>query len=141
MGSLGASELLILPIFVGVTVAAVRLLVRSGGAAVQQRHHSALVSDATPEAFIQRAAAAAASLPKHTLSGVGGATLIVTRNYLKPWRIVVAILLFPIGLIALMARDQETATITAAFDGGRTRVTLDGFFTGQLIDRVNSVIN
>lgn len=142
MGGFGAPELIILSLIVIAIVAAVELLGRSGGSGgAPRRHHSALVSDATPEAFIQRAAAVAAGLPKHTLSGVGSATLIVTRNFTKPWRIVVAILFFPIGLVALMGRDQETATIAASDDAGRTRVTLDGSFAGQLIDRINSILN
>ena len=142
MGGVGFAELLIFVVVVVAVIGLVVAVIKTGGASATSRHHSAIVSDATPEAFIRRAAAAAAGLPKHTLSGgVGCSTLIVTRSYVAAWRILVAVLLFPIGLIALIGKDHETATIAAAPDGGRTRVTLDGAFSGALIDRINAVLN
>jgi hypothetical protein len=139
--NIGAPELLVLlliPLIVVLWVVARR----QSGSGASMKTHTAYVSDPTPEAYIQRAALALAGLPKHTLNGVGGTTLVLARRYTAAWRVVIAILLFPIGLIALIGHDEETATVAAATtDDQRTQVTLRGAFSGSAIDRLNTTLN
>lgn len=143
--NIGVPELLIVLVVLAlpaIIVLVVLLATRgSRGSGTEHRHHTALVSDPTPEAFLQRAAAAVAGLRNHTIGGVGSATLVVTRSYFATWRIVVAVLLFPVGLIALLSRDNDTAAVSAVVDGGMVRVTLDGAFDGALVERLNTVLD
>jgi hypothetical protein len=143
--NLGAPELLIIftlaAVIVIVTLFAIRGRGKRSDSGTPIRHHSALVHDATAEAYIQRATLALAGLSKHELSGVGGSTLVVTRTYTAGWRVLVAVLLFPIGLIALLGHDQDTAIVAAARDGEHVRVTLSGAFAGTAIDRLNTTLN
>jgi hypothetical protein len=138
--NLGAPELVII-LAVFAVVAVLVLVLHYAGIGASEKHHTVLVSDATPEAFIQRAASVVAGLPQHTLSAVGSSTLIATHRYRAGWRAVVAVFFFPIGLLALLGHDEETAAIAAMSDGGHTRVTLNGAFTHPLIERINSVLN
>jgi hypothetical protein len=143
--NVGASELLVIFTLVAIVVIVVSVAFAGRGkrsaSGTPIRHHSALVHDATPEAYIQRATLALAGLSRHQLSGVGGSTLIVTRSYTAGWRVVVAVLLFPIGLLALFGHDVDTATVAAARDGDHVRVTLSGAFAGAAIDRLNTTLN
>jgi hypothetical protein len=62
--------------------------------------------------MIQDLAMAVAHLSNVTVSSPFPTSLIVTRSYLPGRMIAVAILLFPIGLIALFFKTTETATFT-----------------------------
>ena len=143
--NLGAPELLIIFTLVAIAVVVASFAFRGRGtrsdSGTPLRNHSALVHDSTPEAYIQRATLALAGLSRHQLSGIGGSTLIVTRSYTAGWRVVVAVLLFPIGLLALLGRDEDTATVAASHDGDHVRVTLSGAFAGDAIDRLNTTLN
>ena len=68
----------------------------------------------------------------------GPRTLNITSTGLSVWAIVVAILLFPIGLFALMAKDRFTARIQAeTSSSGGTRIRLDGKVADAAARRLN----
>jgi hypothetical protein len=62
---------------------------------------------------------------------------------LKTWQIVCSILLFPIGLLSLLARWNEFS-ITATFmdaGEGRTTITMAGSVPPKMVDHVGNVLN
>ena len=66
-------------------------------------------------------------------------TLDVTSKYTPMWAIVVAILLFPIGLLALMAKESTTLRIHAESNAsGGTRVGLQGNGSEPLSRRLSA---
>ena len=52
--------------------------------------------------------------------------LVLERHFQPAWTILVAIFLFPIGLLALLARDSETITIDLAARDGYTFTMVQG---------------
>ncbi|MEO7555356.1 MAG: hypothetical protein ABIV94_01965 [Acidimicrobiales bacterium] len=142
--NIGSRELLLFLVTVGLVVIVVLAVTpgqRRSGSGTRLRNHTALVSDPSPDTYIQRAAIALAGLPLHSFSGVGASTLVITRQYTAGWRVVVAIIAFPFGLLALVGHDEETATVAATWDGQQTRVTLSGPFSGPAVDRLNVTLN
>jgi hypothetical protein len=112
-----------------------------GSVAGKYRTHTALVSG-SPEEVLQGVGLVVAGLPKHTFAAGGPNTMVITREYYSTWRIVVAIFLFPIGLIALASRDRVTASVVATpAESGRTRMQLMGNFSGDLVGALNRVID
>lgn len=106
-----------------------------------RKEHSALVSG-EPDEVLQRLATAIAGLPKYTFAAGGPGTLVITREYYGTGRVLAAIFLFPIGLIALASKSRETVSAVAVPDSpGRTCLTVSGVFTGRLIDVINSIID
>jgi hypothetical protein len=65
----------------------------------------------------------------YQISGQTDTTLTYTRTFIPAWAIVVAIIVFPIGLIALLVRRE--AVITVAFSGDGTRSTASLVGTAQ----------
>jgi hypothetical protein len=53
-------------------------------------------------------------------------TITYWRRYFPSWSIAVAVLFFPIGLLALLARRDATLVVTAAAESGGTRVDVRG---------------
>jgi hypothetical protein len=50
-----------------------------------------------------------------------------SRRYAPRWAIGVALILFPIGLLALLAREEATLVVRAVPDSGRIRVSASGY--------------
>ncbi len=64
----------------------------------------------------------------------------VTRGRVPVWALVVAILLFPVGLLALLAFRKDKATVSARPAGdGSTRVRIVGTMRNQLLEMVDQV--
>lgn len=63
-------------------------------------------------------------------------------SYVPGWAVVIAILLFPIGLVALVARTSTSGTVIAESNGNRT-VTLHivGEFNKGAVRAINAVID
>jgi hypothetical protein len=94
----------------------------------------------TPEEFSQRISLHLAGAPKHSLT-YGPGTIVVTRRYTPGWAIFLAIFLFPVGLIALVAKAEDTGTIGLTFAGGdRTTLAISGHFTKIAQRRINAAI-
>jgi hypothetical protein len=68
----------------------------------------------------------------------GPNTISIASKVRPAWTIVIAIILFPIGLLALLAKDRVTARIHAeAAPTGGTRVRLDGAVADAAARRLN----
>ncbi len=71
---------------------------------------------------------------------VGAETLTITRKKTGVWIILVCILLFPIGLLALLARQTETISVVARDDAGGVRVAANGQGDDQVVDFLNDLL-
>lgn len=74
----------------------------------------------------------------------GDSSLTVTRKYLPTWAIVVAVigvLLFLIGLLALLFRTTETCTITFMERDGVTVVTVAGTLSSEAYNSLNMALS
>jgi hypothetical protein len=67
-------------------------------------------------------------LAKHNyvLTSQSEAAVSFHKRYWPKWAIVVAVVLFPIGLVALFAKDDATITATFTPEGGGTRLLVTG---------------
>ena len=70
----------------------------------------------------------------------GPSNLTVNFEVLPGWSVLVAILFFPLGLLALLARRTESAVVIASPEGSNTRLRLSGPFSRVAVDRINAVI-
>lgn len=68
-------------------------------------------------------------------------SLTAERTYLPGWAIVVAIIAFPFGLIALIARSSVTGTVIASQEAdGIVVLRMAGCFDRTAVRAINSVI-
>lgn len=103
------------------------------------RRAQALVAG-EPGDLTRQVALALAGLRGHGVRVQGG-LILLTHAVAPYWAIAVAILAFPLGLVALVARDQRTATIAITPVGpGTCRMAMAGIFTNEAIGRLNGVI-
>jgi hypothetical protein len=79
----------------------------------------------------------------YTLMPVGNQTLILTRKYLPNWAIVVAIvgaLFFLVGLLILLYRKTEVATIQfRETDDGFTEIVINGIVSDEVSTRLSLI--
>jgi hypothetical protein len=69
---------------------------------------------------------AVAHLPKVNVSSSAPGQVLVMENWRPLWTILVAIFLFPIGLLALLVVDRATLVINVVSAGAETNVDLSG---------------
>lgn len=76
----------------------------------------------------------------HEPRQTGARQLLVARSHRPRWTIVVAVLLFPVGLFALLVRDTRTCRLEV-FDGPTgARVHLTGPLADELVDDVRAAL-
>lgn len=112
-------------------------------AAGQNFNETILVAEA-PEIVSQRIIAGASGVDGCSVTTVGVGSILITRKYRPTWAIVVAvigILLFLIGLLALLYTVTETLTITIAAEGEGTRITVTGTSSQEMLSRITSVLS
>lgn len=68
-------------------------------------------------------------------------SLTVTFRTTPGWVPLVCIILFPIGLLALMAKNTESSTLIAEPSGPNTRLRISGRFDQVAIGHINAVID
>lgn len=107
------------------------------------RHEDLGTAPASPETFLQDVSAALSFLTHHHVSAGAPGTLIVDREYWAWWRIALAILLFPIGLLALTGRDRRSTTVIArrAENDLETSVALSGVISPSVLLCVEDVVD
>lgn len=71
------------------------------------------------------------SLPKVKVREGPDGLLFVDQSYWAWWRWVIVVLVFPIGLLALVSSDSRTAVVRAKRSGDGTRVLVRGRLTPQ----------
>jgi hypothetical protein len=70
---------------------------------------------------------------KYTLTTQSEAGVTFHRRYIPTWAIAVAIILFPIGLLALLVKDDASISATFTPEGEGTRVLVAGKAPGRIV--------
>lgn len=107
------------------------------------RHEDLGTVPASPETFLQDVSSALSFLAHHHVRSGAPGTLVVDREYWAWWRIALAILLFPIGLLALTGRDRRSTTVIArrAENDLETSVALSGMISPSVLLCVEDVVD
>jgi len=100
------------------------------------------VVDQSPEKWIDDAVLAVGGLARHEVSTRTERSITIRRSTIPVWAIVVAVLLFPLGLFALLVRKNDTVSIVTELpsDGGQTVVRLQGDFSSELARRLHPLL-
>jgi len=69
-----------------------------------------------------------------TLGSVGSETLTISRKHAGFVIVLICILLFPIGLLALLARQTETITVTAKESDAGVVASVNGRGDARVVD-------
>lgn len=94
------------------------------------------------DAVLQDVQLAVSGLQATSVRRDPGDVVVLERSSVPTWAIVVAILCFPIGLVALVARTVETASVAAtAGAGATTTLRISGTFRKPAAAAINSVIS
>ncbi len=98
---------------------------------------------ASPETVLQEVSSALSLLAHHHVSAGAPGALIVDREYWAWWRIVLAVVLFPIGLLALTARDRSSTTVIARRGASdhETAVALSGIISPSVLLCIEEVVD
>lgn len=100
---------------------------------------SALVQGA-PDQVVRDLVLALSGARNTTLRSDGSGTLTVDWSYIPAWAVFIAIIVFPIGLLALLARATVSGSIVADQELGMTRMRMAGAFSKTSVRAVNAVI-
>jgi hypothetical protein len=87
---------------------------------------------------------ATAGTSGYTMNSAGTNSLVLTRKYTPTWAIVVAvigIIVFLIGLLALLVKNTESLTVTLTEVPEGTRVNITGVATPDMISRFHGVLS
>ncbi len=132
------STLLLVGIASAVVVAAIVLLVSLGGS---QRFDVDLVAAPDPSTVLDQVALAAGGAPRYTVTSRTESMITLNRRTTPWWAIAIAILLFPIGLVALVASRDDAATVLATPTAdGTTLVQLRGRLTRKVATSIETAL-
>ena len=137
------NEWLIVVVFAAVAVFVVWAVVRSvqGGAGARILAPQTALVRGEPGEVLADLQLALAGLKATSLRGGGGGVVTLERQTVPVWAVLVAILFFPLGLVALVARSAETATIAATnAEPGTTELRMAGVFRSDSVAAINGVI-
>lgn len=134
-----AVELLIIVLLAVAIVVVVWLVVRSASGPKRPPVSTARVRGA-PSEVVDDLQLALSGLPHTTVDRGGPGSLTVVRQHIPGWAIVLAIIFFPIGLIALLAKTPSTGSVLADADGDTSAMRMAGSFDSRAIDAINRVI-
>jgi Uncharacterised protein family UPF0547 len=113
-------------------------------AAAGQNFNKTITVAETPDAVSQALIAAGSGVSGYTLTTAGTGSIVFTRKYTPTWAVVVGVIgliLFLVGLIALLYKNTETLTITLTPVEGGARVVISGVATHELITRISSALS
>lgn len=110
-----------------------RVVQRVSGAA------PAWVTD-SPEEFAQRLGLALVGLKKTSVS-FGPGTVTVTYRKTPVWTVLLAIFLFPIGLLALIVKKESHGLVAVRTEGSLTEVRRSGDFEDEAWAKIQNAIN
>jgi hypothetical protein len=113
-------------------------------AAPGQNFNQTIFVSEQPEAVSQALIASASGVPGYTLNTAGTGSIVLTRKFTPTWAIVVAvlgILVFLVGLLALLVKETETLTVTLTPVEGGTRVAVSGVATHDMMTRIGAAFH
>ena len=100
---------------------------------------TAVVSGA-PAAWLDEVVLQLSGLTDHRVRFLTPTMLEVAMRRRPPWTILVAVLFFPLGLIALVVTTDDIGTVVAAEEGDLTRVRMRGRFSPLAVGAINRTI-
>jgi hypothetical protein len=118
------------------------LLIAVALASRAEEHDRIVTVEGEPNEVLDDVHVALSRLRGYELSRPDASHLSVHTSSIPGWAIVVSILLFPLGLIALLSRTHQAAVVITS-EGprpGLTTLRLGGRFEGQAVYRINRVI-
>jgi hypothetical protein len=136
----GGPELLIILIVIAVPVAIVVAVKRFGGTAsttATAGDTSTIRLTGDGRAWLVAVAGDLHQLNAHEVEWLSADVLQVHWRHRSGWTIVIAILFFPIGLLALASRVSAYGTIAVIDNGPESTIRLGGEFSNAAIDVVN----
>lgn len=134
MSRLGSWLLLVALVVVAV------LLVAAVAGRVTHRSATVLLAG-TPDEVMRDLRLGLAALPRHSVVQDSPRSAVVSFPFTPAWALLACVVFFPVGLLALLARRRESATLIVEAAGERrTRLHLAGRFSGSGIAAINLVI-
>jgi hypothetical protein len=109
----------------------------------QNFNQTAFVGE-SPEAVSQAVIAATSGVQNYTVATAGTGSIVLTRKYTPTWAIVVGVvglLLFLVGILALLVKSTETVTITITPVDGGSRVSISGVGSAEMLTRLSSALS
>ncbi len=79
-------------------------------------------------------------LNAHSVDWLSADVLQVKWRHRSGWTIVIAIVLFPIGLLALLFTTNTYGTIAIVDNGAESTVRLGGEFSNAAVDAINALV-
>jgi hypothetical protein len=123
-------------IAIGIVLVAIALIIGLAWTTAPTKVDSTVHVPWAPERVIERLVVVLAD-GDHDLSP-GATTLTLTRQTNQVWPIVVAVVFFPFGLLALLFRSTERSAIAATPAPGGCYVTMRGTVQDRVFDRVDA---
>ena len=135
----GGPELIIVFVVLAIPVAIVLLIIGLSGS----RAAGAGVSDTIPlsgdgRAWLELVARDIHQLNGHSIEWLSADVLQVSWRHRSGWVFVVAIVLFPFGLLALLFTLTSHGTIVLVRDGAPSTIRLGGELSNAAIDAINT---
>ena len=98
-------------------------------------------SSLPPAELMQSLALAVAQMPTYSIETPAPVTMAFVRLRRPAWTVVIAVLFFPLGLLALLVTYREVGTVvlTQRQDGGST-VRVRGYFAPKLLEQVREAV-
>ena len=126
---------------IGVVVVIVIVLLLTQARRDRNPPISSAVVNGPPDQVIRDLVLALSGSRNTTVRTDGSASVIVEWSFIPPWAVFLAIILFPIGLLALVARTSVSGSVVADLDGALTRLRMAGSFNKTSVRAVNAVID
>ena len=135
----GGPELIIVFVVLAVPVAIVLLIIRFSGS----RAARAGVSDTIPlsgdgRTWLEFVARDIHELNGHSVEWLSADVVQVSWRHRSGWVLVVAIVLFPFGLLAQLSTVTSHGTIVLVHDGAPSTIRLGGELSNAAVDAVNA---
>lgn len=99
-----------------------------------------VTSDSTPEVYAQRAAQYLQGASGHEVVNIGGGTLLVRWTHTPSSRYLIAVVFFPLGLLALRGTRTDVGFIHAKVANGRTTISLEGVLSPAIRAKVKQTV-
>ncbi len=105
------------------------------------RDHTTTVGE-NADRWLQSMTAVVSQKRNHTVTSPVPGTAVVAHSYRPVWTIVVAILFFPIGLLALLVKGEDKGTAVVSPKGeAQAEVHLQGVFRPETVEAINATIS
>ena len=97
-------------------------------------------TSASPDAALEAFVVVGATTNGYAVTLRSSTIVCLTRESRPIWTIVLAIVLFPIGLLFLLIKKSENINVVATADENSTRVQINGSGSGDMCNRMTAVL-